>query len=112
MKASKIKKLKQKIKTWKVWFSKSLFGFNDFDDIYVGDLATPDEPKPDAVIYGLNIYDALERYLEKRPWAKDIERDQTDRKTFARAVVLPNHGLHLKACSWNLNVFKNINWIN
>lgn len=65
MKANKIKKLKQKIKTWKVWFSKSMFGFDDINDIY-----------------------------------------------FARAVVLPNHGLHLKACSWNLNVFKNINWIN
>ena len=106
--ASRIRKLKKKIKTWKVWFSKSMFGFDDFDDIYVGDLATPDEPKPDAIIYGLNVYDALKRYLEKRPWAKDIQRDQTDGKTFARAVVLPNHGLRLKACPWKLNLPKHV----
>jgi len=108
MKANKIKKLKQKIKTWKVWFSKSMFGFHDFDDICVHSLATSYEPKPDAIIYGLDIYDALKRYLEKRPWAKDIWCSQTDRKTFARAVVLPNHGLHLKACSWNLNLPKHV----
>lgn len=108
MKASKIKKLKQKIKTWKVWFSKSMFGFHDFEDIYVHSLATPNEPKPDAIIYGTNVYDALKRYLDKRPWAKDIQRYPIDGKMFACCVVLPNHGMHLTACSWNLNLPKHI----
>ena len=108
MKASKIKRLKKKIKTWKVWFSKSMFGFNRSDDIYIHWLATPNEPKPDAIIYGVNVYDALRRYIANRPWAKDIQRDPTDGKTFARAAVLPNHGMHLKACSWSLNLPKNI----
>ena len=108
MKANKIKKLKQKIKTWKVWFSKSMFGFDDINDIYVGDLATPDEPKPDAIIYGLNIYDALKRYVDKRPYARNIQRDETSSDTFAKVAVLPNHGLRLKACSWNLNLPKHV----
>ena len=108
MNANKAKKLRQKIMTWKVWFSKSMFGFHNVDDIWVTSLATPREPKPDAIIYGLNIYDAFKRYLEKRPCVKDMQRVQTDGKTFARAVVLPNHGLHLKACSWKLNLPKHI----
>lgn len=108
MNANKAKRLKKKIKTWKVWFSKSMFGFYDFDDICVKSLATPYEPKPDAIIYGMTVYDAFKRYLEKRPWAKDIQCSRTDGKTFARAMVLPNHGLHLKACSWKLNLPKHI----
>lgn len=108
MNVNKAKKLRQKIMTWKVWFSKSMFGFHGFNDIYVSDLATPNEPKPDAIIYGLNIYDAFKRYLEKRPWVKDMQCDQTNGKTFARAAALPNNGLHLKACSWNLNLPKHI----
>ena len=108
MKASKIKKLKKKIKTWKVWFSKSMFGFYRYDDIYIPSLATPNEPKPDAIIYGVNVYDALKRYIANHPWAKDIQRDPIDGKMFARAAVLPNHGMHRIACPWNLNLPKNI----
>lgn len=108
MKASKIKKLKQKIKTWKVWFSKSMFGFNDFDDIYVGDLAAPEEPKPDAVIYGVTVYDALKRYIDKRPYIRNIQCDETSGDTFAKVAVLPNHGLRLKACPWKLNLPKHV----
>ena len=55
MKASKLKNLKRKIKTWKVWWSKSMFGFTHHTDIYLWKLATSLEPTPDAIIYGLNL---------------------------------------------------------
>ena len=99
MKASKIKKLKQKIKTWKVWFSRSMFGFDGTNDIDIDDLATQDEPKPDAITYGVNVYDALKRYIDKRPYARNIQCDETSGDTFAKVALLPNHGLRLKACS-------------
>ena len=106
--ASRIRKIKAKIKTWKVWFSKSMFGFHDFDDIYVGDLATPDEPKPDAIIYGVSVYDALKRYIDKRPHARNIQCDETSSDTFAKVAALPNHGLHKTACPWSLNLPKHV----
>jgi hypothetical protein len=108
MKANKMKKLKKKIKTWKVWFSKSMFGFHDFDDICVHSLATPYEPKPDAIIYGLDIYDALKRYIDKRPYARNIQCDETSGDTFAKVAVLPNHGLRRAACPWSLNLPKHV----
>ena len=108
MTASRIHKLKAKIKTWKVWFSKSMFGFHDIDDIYIGDLASPDEPKPDAIIYGVDVYDALKRYIDKRPHARNICLDETHGDTFAKVAVLPNHGLILKACSWKLNLPRHV----
>ena len=109
MKASKIKKLKKKIKTWKVWRSRSMFGFNHYTDIYLWKLATSSEPTPDAVIYGLNLRDALQRFVAKRPWtASNMRYSQIDGKTFAKFVALPNHGMHLKACPWSLNSPKNI----
>ncbi len=108
MNVNKVKKLRQKIKTWKVWFSKSMFGFDDINDIYIADLATPDEPHPDAIIYGVNVYDALKRYIDKRPYARNIQCDETSGSTFAKVAVLPNHGLHLKVCSWRLNLPKHV----
>ena len=109
MKASKIKKLKLKIKTWKIWWSRSMFGFNHYTDVYLWKLATSSEPTPDAIIYGLNLRDALQRYVSKRPWtASNMRYSQVDSKTFAKFVALPNHGMHLKACPWNLNLPKNI----
>jgi len=106
--ASRICKLKAKIKTWKVWISKSMFGFDGFDDIYVGDLATPVEPKPDAIIYGVNVYDALKRYIDKRPCIRKIQCDETSGDTFAKVAVLPNHCLRLEACPWKLNLPKHV----
>ena len=109
MKASKLKNLKRKIKTWKVWRSKSMFGFNHHNDIYLWKLATSLEPTPDAIIYGLNLEDALKRYVSKHPWtANNMRYSRVDSKTFAKFVALPNHGMHLKACPWNLNLPKNI----
>ena len=109
MKASKIKKLRQKIKTWKVWFSHSAFGFSHYLDTGIlWKLATPNEPKPDAIVYGLNIDDALERYKKKNPWLADLWIRQTDYKTFAKVAILPNHGIHTVACPWSLNLRKDI----
>lgn len=107
--ASRIHKLKKKIKTWKIWWSKSMFGFFHYTDIYLWKLATSSEPMPDAIIYGLNIRDALERYVSKRPWvASSMHYSQVNSKTFAKIVALPNHGLHRAACLWSLNLPKNI----
>ena len=109
MKASKIKRLKKKIKTWKIWWSRSMFGFAHHTDIYLWKLATSSEPMPDAIIYGLSLRDALKRYVSKHPWiASNMRYSQTDGKTFAKIAVLPNHGLRLKACSWKLNLPKHI----
>ena len=107
MKASKLKNLKRKIKTWKVWRSKSMFGFTHHNDIYLWKLATNLEPTPDAIIYGLNLEDALKRYVSKHPWtASSMRYSQVDNKTFAKFVALPNHGMHLKACPWSWNIQK------
>ena len=107
--ASRFRKLKKKIKTWKIWWSRSMFGFSHYTDIYLWKLATSSEPTPDAIIYGLNIMDALERYVSKRPWvASSMHYSQVNSKTFAKIVALPNHGMHLKACPWSLNLPKNI----
>ena len=109
MEANKIKRLKKKIKTWKVWWSKSVFGFNHHTDIYLWKLATSSEPTPDAVIYGLNLRDALQRYVTKRPWtAINMRYSQIDGKTFAKFVALPNHGMRRAACPWSLNLPKSI----
>lgn len=107
--AARIRKLKKKIKTWKIWRFRSMFGFNHYADIYLWQLAISSEPTPDAIIYGLNLRDALQRYVSKRPWiASNMRYSQTDGKTFAKFVALPNHGMHLKACTWSLNLPKNI----
>ena len=107
MNINKMKKLKKRIKTWKVWFSKSMFGFDDYEDIFTADLATSDEPQPDAIIYGLDVSDALRRYIAKRPW-KDLCFNMTDGDTFARVAVLPNHGMHRTSCPWALNLPRHI----
>ena len=107
--ASRIRKLKKKIKTWKIWWSKSMFGFTHHADIYLWKLATSSEPTLDAVIYGLSFEDALKRYMSKHPWrASNIRYSQIDNKTFAKFVALPNHGMHRAACHWSLNLPKNI----
>jgi len=106
--ASRIRKFKKKIKTWKVWFSRSMFGFNHYTDIYVWKLATSSEPKPDAIIYGLNVYDALKRYIDKRPYRRNIQCYETSGDTFAKVAVLPNHGMHKTACPWSLNLPKHV----
>ena len=107
--ASRIRKLKKKIKTWKVWWSRSMFGFSHYTDISLYKLAGTREPTPDAIIYGLSLRDALTRYVSKHPWiVSNMRYSQIDGKTFAKFVVLPNHGMHLKACPWSLNLPKNI----
>ena len=109
MNAKKIKYLKKKIKTWKIWWSRSMFGFSSYRDISLFNLATGSEPPPDEIVYGLNLKDALERCIAKRPWiASSMRYEHIDSKTFAKIVALPNHGMHLKACPWNLNIPKNI----
>lgn len=86
-----------------------MFGFTYHNDIYLWKLATSLEPKPDAIIYGLNFEDALKRYVSKHPWtARNMRYSQIDNKTFAKFVALPNHGMHLKACPWSWNLPKNI----
>ena len=107
--ASRICKLKKKIKTWKIWRSRSMFGFTLYTDICLWNLATSSEPTPDAIIYGLSLEDALNRYVSKHPWtASSMRCSQVDSRTFAKFVALPNHGMHLRACPWNLNLPKNI----
>lgn len=107
--ASRIRKLKKKIKTWKIWWSKSMFGFSHYTDISLYKLATSSEPPPDEIVYGLSLRDALERCVAKRPWfASSMRCQQINCKTFAKVVALPNHGMHLKACPWSLNLAKNI----
>ena len=61
MNAKRIRKLKTRIKTWKVWFSSGLFGFRGTYDARAYDMATPREPRPEAIVYGLTLEDALER---------------------------------------------------
>lgn len=110
--ASRIRKLRKKIKTWKIWWSRSMFGFSHYTDISLYKLATSSEPMPDAIIYGLNLRDALERYVSKRPWvASSMHYSQEDSKTFAKIVALPNHGMHTAACPWSLNLPKNITFL-
>ena len=107
--ASRIRKLKQKIKTWKVWYSRSMFGFNHYTDIYLWKLATRSEPTPDAIIYGLNLEDALKRYVSKHPWvASSMRYSRVNSKTFAQVAALPNHGMHKTACPWKLNLPKHV----
>ena len=107
--ASRIRKLKKKIKTWKILWSRSMFGFTHYTDIYLWKLATRSEPMPDAIIYGLNIRDAIERYVSKRPWvASSMHYSQVNSKTFAKIVALSNYGMHRAACPWSLNLPKNI----
>ena len=107
--ASRICKLKKKVKTWKIWWSRSMFGFNHYTDVYLWKLATSSEPPPDAIIYGLSLEDALKRYVSKHPWtAKNMRYSQVDSKTFAKFAALPNHGMHLKACPWSMNFPKNV----
>ena len=107
--AARIRKLKKKVKTWKIWWSRSMFGFSHYLDISLHQLATSSEPPPDEIIYGLNLRDALERCVARRPWhAKSMRYEQVDSKTFAKIVALPNHGMHLKAYPWSLNLTKNI----
>lgn len=107
--ASRIRKLKKKIKTWKIWWSRSMFGFHHYTDIMLYKLATSSEPSPDAVIYGLSLRDALERYVSKRPWvASSMRYSRVNSKTFAKIAALPNHGMHKTACPWNLNLPKHI----
>jgi len=109
--ASRIRKLKKKIKTWKVWTSKSMFGFNHYTDIMLYKLATSSEPPLDAIVYGLNLKDALRRFYEKQPWQGKLNYGYVDGKTFAKIAVLPNHGMHLKSCPWSLNLPKNIEFL-
>ena len=107
--ASRIRKLKKKIKTWKIWWSRSMFGFSHYTDISLYKLATSSEPPPDEIVYGLSLKDALERCVARRPWvASPMRYEQSDSKTFAKFVALPNHGMHRAACPWSLNLPKNI----
>ena len=114
MTARKIKKLRSKIRTWKVWYSDHRF--HHYRDMRLFDLATPRELKqdgttPPVIIYGLDVEDALRRYARKRPW-HPIARMFFHRSTsrFADAAVLPNHGLHRKPCAWNLNLPKDVEY--
>ena len=67
------------------------------------------EPMPDAIIYGLNLEDALKRYVSKHHWtASNMRYSRVNSKTFAKFVALPNHGMHRAACPWSLNLPKNI----
>ena len=105
--ASRICKLKKKIKTWKIWRSRSMFGFTLYTDICLWNLATSLEPKPDAIIYGLSLEDALNRYVSKHPWtASSTGCSRVYSRTFAKFVALPNHGMHLGACPWSWNIQK------
>ena len=105
--ASRFRKLKKKIKTWKIWWSRSMFGFSHYTDISLYKLATGSEPPPDEIVYGLSLRDALERCMMRRPWiASSMRYEQVDSKTFAKIVALSNHGMHLKACPWSLNLRK------
>ena len=107
MKASKLKNLKRKIKTWKIWQSRSMFGFTHYNDICLWKLATSSEPTPDAIIYGLSLEDALNRYVSKYPWtASSMGCSRVYSRTFAKFVALPNHGMHLRACPWSWNIQK------
>ena len=106
--ASRIRKLKKKIKTWKIWTSASMFGFSHCTDISLYNLATSSEPPPDAIIYGLSLEDALRRFYEKRPWQGKLNHGQVDGKTFAKIAALPNHGMILHACPWSLNLPRHV----
>lgn len=107
--ASRIRKLKKKIKTWKIWRSRSMFGFTHYTDICLWKLATSSEPKPDAIIYGLSLEDALKRYVSKHPWtASSMRCSQVVSRTFAKFVALPNHGMHRAACPWSSNIPKQV----
>ena len=84
-----------------------MFGFTHYTDICLWKLATSLEPTPDAIIYGLNLRDALQRYVSKRPWtASKMSYSQIDGKTFAKFVALPNDGMHRAACPWSFNIPK------
>ena len=107
--ASRICKLRKKIKTWKIWWSRSMFGFHHHTDVYLWKLATSSEPPPDAIIYGLSLEDALKRYVSKRPWtASNMRYSQVDSKAFAKFAALPNHGMHRVACPWSSNIPKQV----
>lgn len=106
MTARRIRKLRSQICTWKVWVSDGAFGFYGVWSPNLWDLATPREGngKDPIIIYGLTVEDALRRYARKRPW-HDISNLGFYKTTnqWAKVAVLPNHGLHRKACDWKLN---------
>lgn len=105
MTASRIRKIRSKIRTWKIWISSGLFGFNAYYDARPCDMATPREPAPDAIVYGFTLEDALRRFARKRPWSKvgECRFEKTNGVTFARVMALPNHGLFLSGSPWILN---------
>lgn len=106
--ASRIRKLKKKIKTWKIWTSRSMFGFTHYTDVSLYKLATSSEPTPDAIIYGTNLRDALKRFYEKQSWRGKLNYGRVDGKTFAKIAALPNHGKVLHACPWSLNLPRHV----
>lgn len=113
MNAKRIRKFRSRIKTWKVWFSSGLFGFHGTYDVSLWKLATPDEPRPDAIVYGLDLEDAFRRYGRKHPHSKAAEMRgrETRGKTFAKAVALPNNGKRLSPCDWRLNILSDMTFV-
>ena len=113
MNAKRIRKLRDRIKTWKVWFSSGLFGFHGTYDVSMWKLATPNEPRPDAIVYGLDLEDAFKRYGRKHPYSKAAEMrgHETQGKTFAKAVALPNNGKRLSPCDWHLNIPSDLTFV-
>lgn len=65
--AKRIKKLRSKIKRWYVWQSKSQFGFTSTWDPLICCIGIPEKAKPDFTIYGLDIFDAVDRYNKFHP---------------------------------------------
>ena len=89
-----------------VWCGCYHYGSDELDR---GEFKTLAQLYPKDSCYGLNLRDALQRYVAKRPWtASNMRYSQIDGKTFAKFVTLPNHGMHLKACPWSLNLPKSI----
>lgn len=83
-----------------------MFGFTSRWDPELYDFASPREPRPDAIVYGTSLPDALRRYVRKRPWLKisGMSFSEERGKTFAKVAALPNHGLLLSACPWSKNI--------
>lgn len=65
--AKKITKLKRKIKRWHVWKSESQFGFMCLNDPMIYNIGDIKKAKPDFMVYGLDIFDAVDRYNKFHP---------------------------------------------
>ena len=113
MRAKDIREIKKKIKTWKIWWSRSSIGFSSWDDVHPSSLATRLERKADVIIYGETLEAALRREAKKQtsPLINlKLKFVQTLDRRLAKVMALPNRGLHLKSCPWNLNSKQDISF--